>query len=259
MLKHELTWKEAIIQVLKGATEPLQSPEITARIKSYGLRQTMGATPEATVGANIYSSIKKQGAKSPFIKMAKQTFALNPDFSAPASTLPSHVQMPPPQPIEEDAAIVTSFGMFWQRSAVEWKAKAKLLGQQANADQSVDFGEQSGIYFLYDGRELIYVGRAADQPLGKRLFQHTTDRLAMRWDRFSWFGIRPVSETGKLGVPPDVYSSTQIISVLEALLIEATEPRQNRKAGDDWVDKEYMQVVDPAIKKAQVQAIIAKL
>ena len=259
MPKHEMTWQEAIIKVLQGSTEPLHATEIAERIKSDGLRQSMGATPEATVGAQIYTSIKIKGTKSPFIKVAKQTFALNPDSSASASIQSCPVQVLKPQTIEEDATVVTSFGMFWQRSAVEWKAKTKLLGQQANADQSVDFGEQSGIYCLYDGRELIYVGRATDQPLGKRLFQHTTDRLAMRWDRFSWFGLRPVSESGKLGVPPDVYSSNQIISVLEALLIEATEPRQNRKAGDDWIDKEYMQVVDPAIKKAQVQAIIAKL
>jgi len=257
MSKHELTWVKAIIKVLEKASKPLHVDEITTRIKADGLRQSLGATPEATVGAQIYMSIKKKGAGSPFIKVAKQTFALKNTVSA-IQNAPVHL-IPSAATEEEASPIVTSFGMFWRRDSVEWKAKAKLLGKQASADTSVDFSEQKGIYFLYDGRELIYVGRASDQPLGKRLFQHTTDRLTTRWDRFSWFGLRPVSEEGKLGALPDVYSSELLIPVLEALLIEATEPRQNRKAGDDWTDKEYMQVQDSTVQKAKLQAIIDNL
>jgi len=258
MTKHELTWKAAIIKVLQEASMPLHANEIATRIKASCLRHSLGATPEATVGAQIYMSIKNQGNASPFIKVSKQTFALR-EYSAKASS--SIPVLPPCTPAAEDEtpAVITSFGMFWRREAVEWKTKGKLLGKQANADTPVDFGEQKGIYFLYDGRELIYVGRASDQPLGKRLFQHISDRFASRWDRFSWFGLRPVSEDGKLGIMPTSYSSELIIPVLEALLIEATEPRQNRKAGDDWTDKEYMQVPDLAVQKAKLQAIIDKL
>ena len=252
------TWKEAIIKVLQEASSPLHVNEIATRIKASGLRHSLGATPEATVGAQIYMSIKNQGNASPFIKVSKQTFALRECSTKACSPNPI---LPPCPPILEDEApaIITSFGMFWRRDAVEWKAKGKLLGKQANADTSVDFGEQKGIYFLYDGRELIYVGRASEQPFGKRLFQHTTDRLTTRWDRFSWFGLRPVSEEGKLEEMPDIYNAELLIPVLEALLIEATEPRQNRKAGDDWTDKEYMQVPDMAVQKAKLQAIIDKL
>jgi hypothetical protein len=254
--KNKMTWEKAIITVLGKAAAPLHVDEIVERIKTNGLRQSLGATPEDTVGAHIYRSIKTQGDKSPFVKVAKQTFALKGKASPTPNIL---VPLPPLDAVDEPSPIVTSFGMFWRRDSVKWETKAKILGKQANADTPVDFGEQKGIYFLYDGRELIYVGRASDQPIGKRLFQHTSDRFATRWDCFSWFGLRPVSEEGKLGTLPDVYSSEMIIPVLEALLIEATEPRQNRKAGDDWTDKEYMQVTDPAIQKAQLQAMIAKL
>lgn len=252
MPKHELTWKEAIIKVLEKATEPLHTNEITARIKAEGFRHSLGATPEATVGAQIYMSIKNQGNQSPFIQVAKQTFALK------ASLTKAKSKSSAPLIDETQSHVVTSFGMYWQRSAIEWKPNAKLLGKQANADISVDFGKQNGIYILYDGREPIYIGRARDQPLGKRLFQHISDRLATRWDRFSWFGLCPVSEDGKLEKLPESYSSKQIITVLEALLIEATEPRQNRKAGDDWTDREYMQVIAPAIEKAKLNALLTQ-
>jgi len=37
----------------------------------------------------------------------------------------------------------------------------------------VDFNKQLGLYLLYDGREVIYIGRATERPLGRRLFEHT--------------------------------------------------------------------------------------
>jgi len=259
MPKHELTWKEAIIKVLQGATEPLHPGEITARIKKNGLRESTGAIPEKTVHAQIWTSLK-QGTASPFEKIGKNTYILKSDVNAikpPLTTTPElgnddAYPEPPPD-------IITSFGMYWRRDVVAWKTKTQLLGKQADADTPVDFSGQKGIYFLYDGRELIYVGRASEQPFGKRLFQHTTDRLTTRWNRFSWFGLRPVSEEGKLEEMPDIYNAELLIPVLEALLIEATEPRQNRKAGDDWTDKEYMQVPDLTIQKAKLQALIDKL
>lgn len=69
----------------------------------------------------------------------------------------------------------------------------------------MDFNKQLGIYLLYDGREVIYIGRTTDRPLGRRLFEHTSDRMAARWDRFSWFGLLPVMETGALGSLPASY------------------------------------------------------
>jgi hypothetical protein len=117
----------------------------------------------------------------------------------------------------------------------------------------VDFHKQLGIYLLYDGREVMYVGRATERPLGKRLYEHTADRLSTRWDRFSWFGLLPVSESGDLGVLPESYLGTMIIPAIEAILIEAVEPRQNRKRGDDLSAVEYIQKEDPEIQRKKVR------
>jgi hypothetical protein len=77
--------------------------------------------------------------------------------------------------------------------------------------------------------------------------------MAARWDRFSWFGLLPVSETGVLGSLPTTYDAAKMIPALEAILIEALEPRQNRKRGDDLSAVEYIQREDPEIQKKRVK------
>jgi len=143
--------------------------------------------------------------------------------------------------------------MFWRRNAIEWSATPKLLGMQQIGATPVDFNKQLGIYLLYDGREVIYIGRTTDRPLGRRLYEHTSDRMAARWDRFSWFGLLPVSETGVLGQLPLTFDAAKMIPALEAILIEALEPRQNRKRGDDLSAVEYIQREDPEIQKKRVK------
>ena len=93
-------------------------------------------------------------------------------------------------------------------------------------------------------------------PLGRRLHEHTIDRMSARWDRFSWFGLLPVSEAGGLGTLPGQYDAAKLIPALEAILIEALEPRQNRKRGDDLAAVEYIQRVDPEIEKKKVKATL---
>lgn len=157
---------------------------------------------------------------------------------------------------EEQYEIITSFGMFWRKEAIEWTAMPKLLGMQQIGATPVEFYKQLGIYLLYDGREVIYVGRTTDRPLGRRLYEHTVDRMSARWDRFSWFGLLPVSDKGEIGSLPETYGAAKLIPALEAILIEALEPRQNRKRGDDLAAVKYLQKVDPEIEKKKVKATL---
>ena len=78
--------------------------------------------------------------------------------------------------------------------------------------------------------------------------------MAARWDRFSWFGLLPVSNSGQLGSLPITYDAAKIIPALEAILIEALEPRQNRKRGDDLSAVEFIQREDLEIQKKRVKA-----
>jgi len=258
-MESELTWRKAIDRVLSGSTTPLHYREITERIIADGLRKNLGATPAATVNAQISTSIKHDGAASPYVRVGKGTFALAKRAEG-SGALPVRSQLTPTVPESEESEeqydIVTSFGMFWRRNAVQWSANAKLLGMQQIGATPVNFCKQLGIYLLYDGREVIYIGRTTDRPLGRRLFEHTSDRMAARWDRFSWFGLLPVSEKGELGSLPAAYDAAKMIPALEAILIEALEPRQNRKRGDDLSAVEYMQHEDPAIQKKKIRETV---
>lgn len=253
----ELTWRKAIDKVLGSSANPLHYNEITERIISEGLRKNLGATPAATVNAQISASIKHEGASSPYIRVSKGTFALRAGSSGVSVVAPKLTpDVTESEESEEQYEIITSFGMFWRREAAEWTITPKLLGMQQIGATPVDFCKQLGIYLLYDGREVIYVGRTTDRPLGRRLYEHTIDRMSARWDRFSWFGLLPVSDTGEIGTLPDTYGAAKLIPALEAILIEALEPRQNRKRGDDLAAVEYLQKVDPEIEKKRVKATL---
>jgi hypothetical protein len=251
----DITWREAINRVLTSSSIPLHYNEITQQIISGGLRANVGATPSATVNAHIAASIKHDGTQSPYVRVSKGTFTLATKSLVSNSTPPNNQQQTVTVNDDEEDQydIVTSFGMFWRRTAIEWSATPKLWGMQQLGDTPVDFNKQIGIYLLYDGREVIYIGRSTDRPLGRRLYEHTNDRLAVRWDRFSWFGLRPIEDNGTLGDLPPNYEATTIIPALEAILIEALEPRQNRKRGDDLSAVEFIQHEDPAIQRRRMR------
>lgn len=254
----ELTWRKAIDKILASSPTPLHYNEITEQIISEGLRASVGATPAATVNAQISTSIKHDGENSPYVRVSKGTFTLKNRTSSVSSVVPKKLtpEVMESEDEEEQYELISSFGMFWQKDAVEWIATPKLLGMQQIGATPVDFYKQLGIYLLYDGREVIYVGRTTDRPLGRRLYEHTIDRMSARWNRFSWFGLLPVSEDGKLGSLPEQYDAAKLIPALEAILIEALEPRQNRKRGDDLAAVEYLQRVDPEIEKKKVKATL---
>ena len=149
---------------------------------------------------------------------------------------------------DAESGSLEAFGMYWKRDKVHWTNKPRLFGRTHPKADRVDLADQRGVYLLYDENGVVvYVGQAAKQPIGQRLAQHTADRLTGRWQRFSWFGIRPVGEDGKMGsVAAGTITPRQLISTLEALLIEALEPRQNR-AGSSYSGVEYIQVTDPKL------------
>jgi hypothetical protein len=255
----EKSWKEAIKKVLAESDVPLHYTEISEQILARGYYTTDGATPAASVGAQLTSSIKHDGDKSPFMRVGKGVFALRNSpaaASAPAFTATSkQVKTESLAEANEDASdsIIHSFGMYWQRDLVVWRNDPKMYGKQQALSKPVDFGKQKGIYILYDLHTVVYVGRAIDRPLGKRLYEHTVDRLGSRWNRFSWFGLHDVTQDGSLRETALNASLAGLVATLEALLIEALEPPQNRKRGDDFSAIEYIQDIDPELKEKEIQ------
>jgi hypothetical protein len=260
-----MSWREAIEKVLAEEARPLHYSEISELILSKGYYKTEGATPDATVNAQISASIKHEREKSPFLRVSRGTFALRSGVGQGAAKAEPTVALPPVTPkilkeaqtasLEEepDESVIRCLGMYWQRELVVWKNDPKIFGKQQALSKPVDFGSQRGIYILYDHHTVVYVGRSVDRPMGRRLYEHTIDRLGSRWNRFSWFGLLNVTDEGRLVEAPIKVTLASLIATLEALLIEALEPPQNRKRGDDFSVMEYIQDIDPEIKERELQ------
>jgi hypothetical protein len=75
-----VSFRLAAIRVLKESKQPLHSDEITRRALEQNLIETSGATPELTMGAVLATDIKVKKEKSPFVRKAPATFALNPNY-----------------------------------------------------------------------------------------------------------------------------------------------------------------------------------
>lgn len=235
----EMGWAEAIILILKEARGSLHYTEITDRILEQGLRKDIGATPASTVNANLSSDIKHHPDETLFSRTNPGEYCLK-EFLEESK----NVEALSTDERNEKTDLITSFGMYWRRDQIDF-SKHGMLGFYAKNATKVNFWQQVGIYILYDNQRSIYVGKAIDRPIGQRLKEHTIDRLNGRWDRFSWFGVNPIAADGSLSkkTMPTIDVET-LISTLESILIEAVEPSQNRKRGDQFYEYEYLQVMD---------------
>lgn len=150
--------------------------------------------------------------------------------------------------------LIRNYGLYWNVSDVYWGAGRScgtLLGVPATnlTADPIDFREQSGVYVLYADYEMVYVGQAGggNQKLFDRLKQHKRDALSGRWNQFSWFGIRWVLQDGGLSAEADSAHSShrEVLNHIEAILIHAAEPTQNRQGGrfGESVDQ-YLQYRD---------------
>lgn len=125
----EKSWKEAIKKALSENESPLHYAEISEQILSRGYYSTDGATPAATVNAQISSSIKHEGEKSPFVRIGKGTFTLRREALAP---IRGHEIKASGKLVTSDEespdSIIHSFGMYWQRDLVVWRQGPKIYG-----------------------------------------------------------------------------------------------------------------------------------
>ena len=135
----------------------------------------------------------------------------------------------------------------------------QLLGKKADVKKAeakeVDFAAQVGLYLLHKGDQTVYVGsvqRAKNKERGlyDRLREHTLprDKLKDDWDEFSWFGFNEVGADGNWspnyipGMIKDDADLLQIITTIEAVIINGTRPRGNNRRGDLTRNLQYDQV-----------------
>ena len=254
------TWKEVIAQVLYDSEGAMHYTEIADEVAKQQLKKDLGPNPAASVAATISQDMNSNGADSVFVRASKRgSYMLNeqsPHLKGFVKTHTHTSQTAAPTSVDtEIGGIIAAFGMYWRRDFVEWKSKPKLFGQQQLKSSRVDFGEQVGIYLLHSETGVVYVGKTAEQDLGTRLLQHTYDRLNGRWFRFSWFGMKYVNPDNGTLILPELTTATHadIISAMEAILIEGLEPPQNRRQGDFLAGIEYMQIKDSELDRKEKQ------
>jgi hypothetical protein len=74
-------FKNVAIKILQNSNGPLHYKEITEKALEEGLLETEGATPEASMNAQISVEIKTEGDNSRFIRTTPGTYTLNPKFT----------------------------------------------------------------------------------------------------------------------------------------------------------------------------------
>lgn len=267
-----MTWKDAIVYTLQrnknfDKFRPMHYRDITDYVIGNNLVDTNGQTPANTVSRTlttnndifeplgegeykltdvgekyIINSPKKKSTKDSSTKIPKKDFK---ELSVEA----------------EKQILIPNYGMYWLREGINWEKHPKLLGVQSTGVPPIDLSEMRGVYMLYDGREVIYVGQALDRPILKRLIDHTKNRLANRWNRFSWFGVDTVDpNTAKVIISENTFKIdlSCLVNAFEGILIEGLEPRQNRKQGDNF-GFEYYQEIDQEVRKNRLVSELSKL
>ena len=137
-----MTWLEAICHVLEESPEPMHYADIAERVVSENLVDHKGSAPAAVAASVLSTNINSETESSLFTRVSRGFYTLT------TKSIPDD---------EQRDVIVACFGMFWERSRITWSSTPQISGMQYIGSDQVDFGNQVGVYLLYDGREVIYV------------------------------------------------------------------------------------------------------
>lgn len=158
--------------------------------------------------------------------------------------------------------MISNYGIHWSADRVDWGSpgpnnEGKLLGGLTPSSHAkpVDFREQRGIYALYSDYELVYVGQtgAGRNRLLNRLKSHRVDHLSERWDRFSWFGVRWVTNQHTLAADTAAAHAPieDALNIMEAVSIAIAEPRLNLQRGRWGEVTKYFQYWDRDVQESE--------
>lgn len=229
--KSTMPWLEAITKVLEDANGPLHYTKVAEIIvKKHYVDCNSNSNIETTVNTYIQQNkgtFKQFGKKGYYVL---KTVLDKLVYNYQKQNLPKQ-------------SLITAFGKRWSK-AIFMQNKCTLKGRSiTNQKQINDFTDQPGVYVLYNGKQLVYVGQSSRRSLSKRLQNHTADRLANKWDTFSWFVFSEIdAENGCKRNDIINVRLEVLIDDIEAILIESCNPQENKKQGNNWKPKEYSQI-----------------
>lgn len=166
--------------------------------------------------------------------------------------------------------LIKAYGLYWNPEIINWGSRGRgnegeLPGRirEDRRAYQINFWAAKGIYVLHHEFKPIYVGKAFGTLMGPRLRDHLTDRLAGRWDMFSWFSVSApritqgdVSQPGGRHLNPETITNT-----LEALAILIADPALNRKREslDGAYEAEQLERPNPRTLRSYLEEIIERL
>ena len=254
----EITWEQAVLQILTEAAEPMYCGDIADEILRRGLKTTVGKTPNFTV-AGVISRLRANGMD--IIKTRPGVFYLRRPEVAFSEVTPAADDDLDATDASQNLA-VAAYGLYWERDNVDWSAR-RLLGYDLDPspEQAIDFANQQGVYLLHSWQSVVYVGKTAAREGGlfQRLHNHHSRQVwSGKWERFSWFGLRRVDETGTIVDSPDSASKEVVTALMEAVLIETLRPSFNNQQGN-YMGTLYRQAIVPNIAMARERAVLRPL
>ena len=255
----EITWEQAVLQILNEAAEPMYCGDIADEILRRGLKTTVGKTPNFTV-AGVISRLRARGTA--IIRTQPGVYYLSKDEgTSPDVALAEANDELDATDVPENLA-VAAYGLHWERDKVDWSAR-RLLGYDIDPslDSAIDFANQQGVYLLHSWQSVVYVGKtsAREGGLFQRLHNHHSRQVwSGKWERFSWFGLRRIDEAGTIVDSPDSASKEVVTALMESVLIETLRPSFNNQQGH-YMGTLYHQAIDPNIARSRAQAILRPL
>ena len=229
-MKKQMTWIDAILKVLEGTKNPMHYTKIWDVIRDKHYRECDANTnPEIIVNVNI------QQNKDKIVSFGdKGCYILKKNID---TNIKKYLE----QNIPYQRCIIGAYGRMWSRAKFEQK-KYAMIGKLTNAKktQPVNLFTERGIYVLYKGYEIVYVGQTTN-PIAGRLKAHTKGNI--QWDSFSWYGIDNVLGNGQICKEKVLcFSPNALIEALEAVMIIATDPCFNKQRGNNVRGQEYQQI-----------------
>lgn len=183
-----------VIAVLKEAGKPLSAKEILELLRARGMEAPGGNTPEQTVSARIYESIKHKGAASPFSKAGKGIFTVNPNYHAPQAGEKKHVAKPgktaaSPAPVVGKTA----------DSILDKQGNRKIRGK-GKAGKSAKAHQKGYVYILTNPsfrEDWVKIGKSA-RPVDVRSKELDNTAVPLPFEIFATMETTKYNEVEKL-------------------------------------------------------------
>jgi hypothetical protein len=131
---------------------------------------------------------------------------------------------------EHSLGLITCYDQLWNRHGVNWMPSAQIMGCPFKGCPKINFAEQVGLYALHLGDgTVIGNDHTGERTPGECLFEHTQVRLDRFFEKFSFFGFRPVLKDGTFGSLPEKADIIDVMASMLSVLAEVSNPQESNR------------------------------